>query len=1185
MSDPNVQPIRSLPQQLAGFIYDHLKWLQGKWGSKWVYDVTLNAHLADLGLPPMSPPPPPPPEQPPSPDLMQGHMDSIARYRDAADPDVEALRSVLDDIFAVVDSASSVFAAIDDDSDDVKKELAAALLNLLLLNYLRLKYNGWYKTGQLIAFLTGPVWDKTGPTIKRFGESLRNDPLICDLGNPLPNRGIRILETEEEAKLWSDIIFTLVAGSLAGFANIRNIIYGWDGLDTTPTPIADRLSRRTLTISFEHIKTEGTGESEGTGENVSESITALNLTMLLVPRSDGGPGIFVSLSGAEEIDAPINKKWRLKLKSSTSGTLDFLIPFSGDANAAIGGSADASVTLRIQSETDERIQSETDDGIPSETNDGIQSETNEAQQSYVIPDKRGTRLEFGNLSFTGEINAQGAGFKASAEGCALVIVSKSKNCDGFVTEILPTQETRIDFELGLGISSDKGFYIEGGTGLQAVIPVHRSLGPLRIQQLLLKVSTTTEPKPGKLGLEVSATFDVKLGPVTASIDQLGFQMVLPFAKTNGKYDFDMGLKPPNGVGLSIEATGVTGGGFLFYDSEKEQYGGVVQLNLEGGIAVKGVGLIATRLPDNVKGFSLLIIISVEDFKPIQLGLGFTLTGIGGLLAINRTFDENMLRAGLKNHTLDSILFPKDPLRNAPQILSNLNNVFPPAKGHHLFGPMLQIAWGTPPLITANLAVVLELGARQRLLVLAQIVAILPNPQNDLLHLQMDAVGVIDFDQSTAALDATLHDSRLLGFVLTGDMAMRLKWKGSPNFALAIGGFHPAFNPPPNFPKLERIALNLAAGDNPRIRCEAYFALTSNTVQFGARAELYAKASGFSIQGEIGFDVLIQFDPFHFLADFYAQVQLKRGSRNLFKVRVEGALDGPRPLHIKGKATFEILWWDYSVRFDTTLVEGELPPLPEPIDIMPQLKAALGNSGSWTGQLPEGQRPMVTLRTNPGTPNEVLLHPLSTLTVKQSVVPLNLDISKFGQAAPTGARRFTIRSISPSGLDQTASPVTDFFAPAQFFEMSDDDKLSRPSFESMAAGVSIGSNQVAFTDNADDWLEVNAIEFETTIVDTENNASRLVAPYQLPPGLLAKQALFGAAANCDLRRTGQAKYRTTIGKYRLAKEGWSIVATDDLSVATDKPTSYSEAAQSLRKLKQENPAKAASLKILRLSELL
>ena len=39
------------------------------------------------------------------------------------------------------------------------------------------------------------------------------------------------------------------------------------------------------------------------------------------------------------------------------------------------------------------------------------------------------------------------------------------------------------------------------------------------------------------------------------------------------------------------------------------------------------------------------------------------------------------------------MFPQDPIRNAPQILSNLNKVFPPANGHHLFGPMVQICLG------------------------------------------------------------------------------------------------------------------------------------------------------------------------------------------------------------------------------------------------------------------------------------------------------------------------------------------------------------------------------------------------------------------------------------------------------------------------------------------------------------
>ena len=62
-----------------------------------------------------------------------------------------------------------------------------------------------------------------------------------------------------------------------------------------------------------------------------------------------------------------------------------------------------------------------------------------------------------------------------------------------------------------------------------------------------------------------------------------------------------------------------------------------------------------------------------------------------------------------------------------------------------------------------------------------------------------------------------------------------------------------------------------------------------------------------------------------------------------------------------------------------------------------------------------------------------------------------------------------------------------------------------------------------------------------------------------------------------------------GKYRIEKEGWSLVATDDLTaqpgpgIEADKPATYSEAAQALRQLQQQDPAKAAGVKILRLSE--
>ncbi|HEX6731664.1 MAG TPA: DUF6603 domain-containing protein [Pyrinomonadaceae bacterium] len=755
----------------------------------------------------------------------------------------------------------------------------------------------------------------------------------------------------------------------------------------------------------------------------------------------------------------------------------------------------------------------------------------------------------------------------------------------------------VDADVDLSWSHQNGVQLGGRAELKISKTIGRSIGPVTIDGFQLALATKDDGVALKAGLNLS----VKIGPVLLVIDEIGVRSTItPGPGSLGSADLTIRPVPPTGIGLEVKAPGVVGGGFLRFDFEKHEYSGVLQLEIAEKISVKAIGLLNTRLPDGSKGYSLVLLIFVEGFTPIQLGLGFALTGIGGLVALNRTFNEETLRSGLKNHTLDSVMFPHDPIRNAPQIISNLNRVFPPAAGHHLFGPMVQISWGTPTLITAEVGVVLELGARLRLLILAQIAAILPRRDNDLVRLQMDAVGIIDFDQGTATLDATLYDSRLLKkFVLTGDMAMRLKWEGSRQFALSVGGLHPAFQPPPNFPRLERIAINLSAGDNPRLRCESYFAITSNTVQFGARAELYAAAAGFTIHGDIGYDVLIQFDPFFFLAEFHAQLQLKRGSTNLFKVKLEGSLAGPRPLHLKGKATFEILWWDVTIRVDTTLVKGERPPAPAPIDVLPRLKEALSHPDNWVTRLPQGQRPVVTLATRAET-TEILLHPLGTLEVKETVVPLNMDISHFGQAAPAGDRRFSITTVNIGGEDeQTINHVRDFFAPAQFLEMTDDEKLSRPSFEQMDAGVKFLSEAIVFTTEQTDWLEAKAIEFETWILDKgtnvaestdEKDAQGVTRFYQLSALQLGRQARFGAAGSSELRRTGKARYRTTIAKHKIAKEGWAIVDGDDLTpqpltgVEEGRPASYSEAAEELRRLKQETPAHAARFKLLRPSEL-
>jgi hypothetical protein len=687
----------------------------------------------------------------------------------------------------------------------------------------------------------------------------------------------------------------------------------------------------------------------------------------------------------------------------------------------------------------------------------------------------------------------------------------------------------------------------------------------------------------------------KLGPVLARVDRIGVRLAIKLpddpSKANlGLFDLDVGPKFPDGVGLAIDAKGVvSGGGFLYHDATQQLYAGVMQLTLHDRITVKAFGLIGTRLPDGRKGYSLLVFITAEDFKPIPLGMACTLQGIGGMIGINRTFSEDAMREGLKNNTLATLLFPKDPIRNAPEIIRNLATTFPARDGSYLFGLLAKIGWFSPTLVLAELGLIFEFGARTRLIVLGRISSMLPSRENDLVRLNLDAMGVIDFDEDTAKIDAVLVDSRLVHkFVLTGSMAFRARFGPGPGagFVLAVGGFNPHFAPPAGVPKLDRVTIALSSGDNPRLTCEAYFAITSNTIQFGARAQLYAAAYGFSVEGDVGFDVLVQLLPFHFLADFHASIQLKRGSRNLFKVSVAGSLEGPRPLRVSGKASFEIFWCDFSVRFDKTLVAGERPPLPPAVDVLAELRRALAAETSWsTLRAANRQHGVVLRKLAPST--TLVLDPLGNLMVKQQVVPLNTtrDIDVFGGAPVAGARRFSIAATLNTQTQEIGS-VRDSFAPAQFFDMSDDERLASPSFEDMDAGLVFGSDVVVF-DEAQ--TVASPLEYESFVIDAAGQSTKPPTPrYVLTIDRLLQQARFGAVARAPIRKVGMARFRNPAAPKAatLVAERWIIASVDDTKTTAEAPetgTTWNETRAALTALNRAAPGGATKWQLVPLHE--
>jgi hypothetical protein len=653
---------------------------------------------------------------------------------------------------------------------------------------------------------------------------------------------------------------------------------------------------------------------------------------------------------------------------------------------------------------------------------------------------------------------------------------QTTEADGFLARILPQGGVRAPFDLGVGWNSATGVYFLGSGGFEVTLPIGLRLGPIAIAELTVALRIGSSD----VTLDAGVTANGVIGPVSVAIENVGVSMLLEFKSGNiGPAHFTAHFKWPTAVGVAVDAGPIAGGGFIAFDHEMGRYSGTLQLRVLG-VAVKVIGLVETKLPDGRPGYSFLLIITTE-FAPIQLGYGFTLNGVGGLAGINRTIQADALRAGVYGGSLDHILFPVDPVRNAPQLISDLTLIFPPAEGQYAFGPMAKLGWGTPTLIEISLGIIIELPSPVRIALLGQIGMFLPKKEVAIVEIHVDFVAMIDFGAKLLSLDATLRDSRIVAFTLTGDMALRLAWGEQPNFAVALGGFNPHFPTPPGFPALRRLTLALGAGDTVRITCQAYQALTTNSLQFGARADLWVDV-GVTVRGWIGFDALFIFSPFEFQVDFTAGLEVAAGGIKLAGVSFDGTLYGPTPWRIRGEATLSVLFFEITARVDKRFGEERREVLP-PVDPWRELQRALTDARQWSATALPGTAAVVTMAPPSGAIAVTLLDPSGRTTWRQRVLPLNHTITRLGNSPTTTPVKYAVDRVRVQSTDSGFAAVTDFFAGAQYNDWTDAEKLSRPSFEPMEAGVAIG-----------DALAMGPalgteIDYETRLIDSQFESRR------------------------------------------------------------------------------------------------
>jgi hypothetical protein len=710
--------------------------------------------------------------------------------------------------------------------------------------------------------------------------------------------------------------------------------------------------------------------------------------------------------------------------------------------------------------------------------------------------------------------------------------------DGFLSRILPLN-VESEFELAVGWSASRKIYFGGSATLDVVIPVHSQIGAVSMREVQASLGIESDDE---ISAALTTSFGFTLGPIGGSIDRIGVEGKVFFPDEGNGLEFGgLQFRPPTGVGLAVTTNLVTGGGFLRIDIGSGEYSGSLALKCKD-IGVTAIGLITTKMPDGSRDFSLLISIGVTFSPPIQLSFGFTLSGVGGLIGVNRRIDIEALRTGLKTGSLSSILFP-DPatlIPNAAKIISDMGAAFPVQPGRYVLGPMVKLGWGSPNIITADVGIFLELPEPVKAVVLGQLEALLPEKANPLIILRLDVLGVLEFAKRQLTFQAALYDSSVFGYPVSGDSAFLLGWgDDAPRLALSMGGFHPRFSVPEPaavFAGMKRLSIDISASSNLHLTCSAYHAITPNSRQFGAQVELYAKKGAASITGTLGFDALISVSPFSFDVTMDGKVAVEYKGEDFTSIDLTLWLSGPRPWVGRVKAKLELLFITVPIKFTVTWGDESAVSIPA-VDPWPDVQRILRLRESWSAKLPIGKSMVEVLRGDATAPaGPLVLHPLGRLEVRQTV-PLGMVLSRASSAPIAGHNRFEIRSVDVDGckFDVVHGLVSlnEYFARGQWEDLGDA-ALSVPSFEKMPAGVATGTDNVQACGDAVDV----ASEYETILID-EHRASKSLGKSTLPMARIA--GAFGTRAKRQARdRAGpQERFAGKRSTFEVKEEAYAL----------------------------------------------
>lgn len=371
--------------------------------------------------------------------------------------------------------------------------------------------------------------------------------------------------------------------------------------------------------------------------------------------------------------------------------------------------------------------------------------------------------------------------------------------DALLQKVVPSgAPTAAADAVAVTLDTANGLTFGGGPNKKVTLPIRFSFPGIDLREFAIALPEGADANSGHFDL----TFGIagKLSDVIGIVVE-GGGVSISWQAAGG---FDVMPKPPDAAGLKLDAGVIKGGGFVRHTPATHEYGGVLDLRFTE-IGVTAIGLITTD------PFSFVVVISVHFLPKIEIGFGFTINGLGGLLAVERGLSTDALIAGLREGAVTSLLFPDDPIMAAPGILNRLGAIFPVQPGGFVVGPIAELGWGSQAgFLKARVGVVLALP-NPAIVILGAVQVGVPSadvPEN-LRIVDLRAELMAEITPDFFLVRVSLANSKIASIVISGDLGMIIRWSGGGEFAFSAGGFFPKYVPPPELADLRRLALEMS----------------------------------------------------------------------------------------------------------------------------------------------------------------------------------------------------------------------------------------------------------------------------------------------------------------------------------------------------------------------------------------